>query len=209
MDTVLIGLLLILVGAAFCFAGYRLFRLLLPVWGFVVGFLLGASTVSQLLHEGFLATPLGWIVGIIVGLILAILSYIIWSLQIIILGALVGYLLGVNLMSALNVAPGSLTFLAGILGAILVAVLVIALNLPKIIIIVLSAFGGAQLLVGGVLLLLGQIKLPAFNTGAIGAIIGDSVWWWLIWLVLAIVGIITQIRTTAGYAISTTRTTSV
>jgi cyanate permease len=51
----------------------------------IVGFLFGASAVasavSQLLNVGFLTTPVGWIAGILVGLLFAILAHVIWSPQ--------------------------------------------------------------------------------------------------------------------------------
>ena len=43
-----IGLLGILIGLAFVFWGFRLFLILLPIWGFFVGFLFGASVVHVL-----------------------------------------------------------------------------------------------------------------------------------------------------------------
>ena len=41
----LVAILVALVGLAALVVGYRLFRLLLPVWGFVVGFFAGAVVV--------------------------------------------------------------------------------------------------------------------------------------------------------------------
>ena len=46
------GLIGILFGLVLCFAGYRLFIILLPIWGFVFGLVFGAQfTLSTLAHE--------------------------------------------------------------------------------------------------------------------------------------------------------------
>ena len=46
------GLIGILFGLALCFAGYRLFLVLLPIWGFFFGLALGAQTMQALLRRG-------------------------------------------------------------------------------------------------------------------------------------------------------------
>jgi hypothetical protein len=71
---VLIGLLVLLVGAAFCFAGYRFFRILIAIWGFFAGFDLGAAGMTALFGQNFLGTTTGWILGLVVGLVLAVLA---------------------------------------------------------------------------------------------------------------------------------------
>jgi hypothetical protein len=38
-------------GTLVCFAGYRLFLVLLPIWGFFVGFALGAHTIQAIFGE--------------------------------------------------------------------------------------------------------------------------------------------------------------
>jgi len=71
----LIGLLLLVVGAAFCFVGYRFFRILIAIWGFFAGFNLGASGMVALFGQNFLGTVTGWVLGIVVGLVIAVLAY--------------------------------------------------------------------------------------------------------------------------------------
>ena len=55
----LVGLLAISLGALFLFLGYRAFLILLPIGGFVAGFILGAELVATILDQGFLATLTG------------------------------------------------------------------------------------------------------------------------------------------------------
>jgi hypothetical protein len=57
----LIGVLVLLVGATFCFVGYRFFRILIAVWGFFAGFNLCAAAMTALFGQNFLGTTTGWI----------------------------------------------------------------------------------------------------------------------------------------------------
>lgn len=47
------GLIGLLFGLAATFGGYRLFLILLPVWGFFFGSVLGAETVQIRANQGF------------------------------------------------------------------------------------------------------------------------------------------------------------
>ena len=47
----LIGVLVLLVGATFCFVGYRFFRILIAVWGFFAGFNLCAAAMTAHLNS--------------------------------------------------------------------------------------------------------------------------------------------------------------
>src|SRR5438034_3200733 len=94
----LIGLLLLVVGAAFCFVGYRFFRILIAIWGFFAGFNLGASGMVALFGQNFLGTVTGWVLGIVVGLVIAVMAYFLYYVAIVVLGALVGSAIGSGLM---------------------------------------------------------------------------------------------------------------
>ena len=76
LQVLCVSILAILLGLAALFAGYRLFLLLLPIWGFFAGFFIGATAITLLLGDSFLVTVTGWVVGFILGLIFAILSYL-------------------------------------------------------------------------------------------------------------------------------------
>ena len=41
MGETLVGIIILLIGLALCFAGYRLFRVILVIWGMLTGFQLG------------------------------------------------------------------------------------------------------------------------------------------------------------------------
>jgi hypothetical protein len=198
-----IGLLGILIGLAFVFWGFRLFLVLLPVWGFFAGFLFGASIVHVFIGENlpFLATTLGWVVGFVVGVVFALLSYLYYWFAIVFIGASLGYAGGVGLLHWLgNGGDNFMGFLFGLVGAIIVAAIVVVLRLPKYLAIVLTAIGGAAATITGIALILKQITLEELTGGSIGSLaaVNDLPWLWgLGAIVLAGVGIAYQIRSTA------------
>ncbi len=63
LEILFVGLLALLLGAAFCFIGYRFFRILIPIWGFFAGFFFGAQGVVSLFGGGFLSTVTSWVIG--------------------------------------------------------------------------------------------------------------------------------------------------
>src|SRR5258708_13431749 len=157
MQTFLIGLLALVVGAAFCLAGYRFVLFLLAIWGFFAGFSIGASAMVALFGGGFLATTSSVVVGVVVGLVFAVLSYLYYYFAVAVLGASVGYMIGTGFMALLGIQPGVLTVVVGVLGAAVLAGVVLYLNFPKLLLIVLSPLGGPALLLAGLLLILGRI----------------------------------------------------
>jgi Domain of unknown function (DUF4203) len=201
MQTFLIGLLALVIGAAFCLAGYRFILFLLPIWGFFAGFSIGASAMVDLFGGGFLATTSSWLVGIVVGLVFAVLSYLFYYFAVALLGASVGYLIGTGFMALLGIQPGVLSFVVGVLAAAVLAGVVLILNVPKLLLILLSALGGAAIMIAGLLLLLGRIPLEALRYGVVGSVIQASWFWLLVWLVAAGVGLVVQWESTQRYTV--------
>ena len=198
----LIGLLILLVGAAFCFVGYRFFRILIAIWGFFAGFNLGASGMAALFGQNFLGTVTGWVLGLVVGLVIAILAYFLYYVAIVVLGASVGYAIGSGLMGAIGLNnPGFLSVIVGVVLAVILTILVLALNLPKLLIMVFTAIGGAATIVSGFLLLFGQISTAALQYGFAAAAIRASWIWSLVVIVLAVVGFLAQWRTMQEYTL--------
>jgi hypothetical protein len=61
---------------------------------------------------------------------------------------------------------------------------------------VLTAFGGASVVVTGTMLLFGVISIDDFDSAATTQRLDDDWWWYAMFAVLAVAGIITQIRST-------------
>lgn len=199
---VLIGLLVLLLGAAFCFAGYRFFRILIAIWGFFAGFNLGAAAMVALFGGGFLGTVSGWVLGFVVGLVFAALAYFFYYFAIVLLGASVGYSLGSGFMEAIGLNnPGFLSVVAGVIVAVALVILILALNLPKLLIMLFTALGGAGTIIAGILLMFGQIHVAGLQYGIIEAAIKASWIWSIVWFILAVVGFASQWRTTQEYTL--------
>ena len=193
MEEVLFGVLALAVGAVFCFGGFGAFRLLLPIWGFFAGFTLGLGAVANITGDGFFATTLGWVVGLVIGLVFAVFAYLFYAAAIIIFAASVGYWLFSGLL-ALLIDRGFVTTLVGALGAVAFGLLAIYYRLPSVVIYVFTAFFGAILMVGGTMLMINQLELGSFENGIVDAVVTTSTFWSIIWLALGLFGLITQLQ---------------
>jgi len=199
LTNIVVALVLFLVGGTFCFAGYRFFHWLIPIWGFVVGFLTTATIIRDLYGGGFLATAAGWAFGVVIGLLIAVVAFTFYYVAVVILGASLGFMLGIGLASLFGSLPGWLIILVGALTAVDVALIIVFFDLPKALIVVFSALSGASAIVSGVLLLFGQITLESLRNGVVGDLIRGSWVWSAIALAIAVVGIIVQSTASRGY----------
>jgi hypothetical protein len=198
-QTVLVSLLLILMGLALCFAGYRFFVILLPIWGFFAGFQFGATIFTNIFGEGFLSTVISWVIGLLVAIFAAVLAYLFYAVAVVLLAGFVGYQLGIGIMTWIGFKEGFVTFLVGLIFALGIAALAIFLRLPKLLIIIFSAFAGAGAILAGFFLALGRISIESLRFGEVGAILRDNWLWGLLYLAIAAIGFYFQWRTTQTF----------
>ena len=205
MEQVIIGILLALIGLGVCFFGLRYWFIMLPIFGAVTGFFVGARVVQEVFGTGFLSTGVSWIVGIIVALVFALLSWFVWYAGAIIMAGAVGASLFSGILHAIFDNPwGIMLFIVALVGAIIFAAIALFLNLPIYIVIVNSALGGAALAVAGVLVLLGTVTITELSTGAAVALAdevrfqGAGILWYIVWIVLAILGMLFQVQSIAS-----------
>lgn len=197
IEGIVIGLLGIVLGAVFCFAGFRWFLVLLPIFGLFVGFTTGASATSLLLGEGFLASTLAIIVGVVFAVIFALLSWFYWWGAVAVLGGALGYAIALGLLEAIGFnADGFITALIAVAAGVAVAVVALVVNAPKYVAIILTAFAGAAWLTAGIALVLGIIETTGLDAGPLAAIYVEGWFWILIWAVVAAAGIIAQVQMT-------------
>jgi len=200
---ILAGIVVALIGLAVCFLGLRFWFILLPVFGAITGFVLGARIMQDVFGTGFLSTATSWVIGIIVGIAFALLSYFIWYAGAIIMAGAVGASLFTGVLQAIIHDPwGWVHFIVALIGAIVFAVGALMLNLPIYIIIVNSALGGAALAITGVLMTFGTIELEELANGATVAVVNETAqglsWLWVLaWIVLVVAGIFYQLRSVA------------
>src|SRR5258708_36426231 len=174
-ERLLIGPAVLIIGVLLCFAGYRLFRVLITIWGFCIGFCIGAQIIASVFGQGFLATPLAWVVGCVSGLVLAASACALYAPAFTPLGAGLGYLAGVGLMTASGItSQGSLVVIVGLVFAVSFAIITLALNLAKIVIIVDTALGGAGATILGVMLLSGGLQGDFLHIDTVRAVLDAS-----------------------------------
>jgi Domain of unknown function (DUF4203) len=194
MQEVIVGVIAILVGAALCFRGYLLMRIIIPIWGAFAGFVLGAGLVATG-DDGFLRTGLAWAVGFGFALVFGLLAYLYYEFSVLLTMASIGFVLGVSLMTALGVDWQWLVVLVGIVVGVVLATLAIVGELPMLLLTVLSSMAGASLILGGIALLTSAVELEQLGeNGTITETINRGPWWFILFGGLTVVGIVLQVR---------------
>ncbi len=122
-----------------------------------------------------------------------------FNLAVILLGASFGYAVGSGLAYYLGFETGFVPVLAGLIVAAAIGFLAFRLNLPKYVIIALTALTGSGALIIGVLLLIGYISLNSLEKGGMEPIVSLSSGWVFIWLALAACGAAVQLHRAKYY----------
>jgi len=191
------AILAVVIGLAFCFGGWRFFLLLLPIWGFVVGFGLGTEAMRALFGDGTFATVTSWIVGFVIAVLFAILSYLYYYAAIAILAGAVGYAIGAAAWGIIGNEQGVIAFVIGLVVGVVFAIGVLALNVPRYLVIVLTGLGGAATVIAGWFLLIGKVPADNVTWWQVGKLISDSWFYLIVWGLIAAAGIVAQMRAPA------------
>ena len=187
------AVILVIGGAVACFAGYRFFRIVLGLYGFVLGALL-ATTIAG---AGSTSSLVLWAVG--GGLVGALVLNLAYFFGVVLVGAGVGALAVTLLWPRTSGDPHVLlVVVCAVAGALA------AMWLQRYVVVTGTAFGGAWTLLVGGLALLG-------DTAAQAATAASDVWvvypldpapgrrWVPIaWLVLGVAGMFVQLRRPAA-----------
>jgi hypothetical protein len=183
------GVLLVVVGLVACFAGYRLFRAVLTIYGFLLGALFASTLVSP---GNIVAMLVALVVG---GLVGAVALYVGYVAGVGLVGAGLGATIGYTAWQQWRGGdPGILVVLFfGAVGAGLAVVL------QRTIVVVATAFLGSQTAVAGALALLSgrPPRRPGVEDVWVGHLgIPPFGWRWtfVAWVVLGIAGTIVQLR---------------
>ena len=139
------GLIGILFGLAVCFAGYRLFLVLLPIWGFIFGLAIRRPDHAGVVRRRLpCATVTSWVVGFIVGGVFAVLSYLFYMVAVALIAGSLGYSIGVGLLLAIGMQMNFIVWLVGIVVAVVLVVVTFRFNLAKWVIIIATGILGAE-----------------------------------------------------------------
>ena len=186
------AVILLVGGLISCFAGYRVFRIVLGIYGFILGALLASGMAGPENTFWMIVAALG---GGLVGALILIAAYFV---GVALLGAGIGALTASLIWASLGREPGAIVVIIfAIIGALG------ALALQRYVIIGATTFGGAWTIVVGALALTG-------SRAGVEAAARDNVWlaypmnpapgnYWvlLVWLALGIIGVIVQLSVTA------------
>ncbi len=197
------GMIALFFGTMLVFGGYRFFLFLLPVLGFFFGFGLGAQTVQALFGDGFLSTITSWAVGFGFALVFALLSYAFYFVAVGLIGAALGYALGVGIMEAIGLNFGFIVWLVGIIAAMAVGAGTLFFNVQKYVVIAATAVLGAGVIVGTFLFLFSGQQAAQLTQNPVRTALQTSPLWTIIFLVLAILGIVAQFQSTKTYEVDT------
>lgn len=194
MDTVVVGIIAVLIGALLCFRGYVTMRVIISLFGAFVGFLLGAGLVAGATDSTFGQLALSWIVGIVGAIVFGVLAYLSYQVAVVIGMAAIGFTIGTSVMAATGIGSEVATVVVGVVVGVLLAVVAVTTDLPAVILVVLTALAGASVTVTGVMLILGSIGLNRLTADGVAAEMGRGWWWYVLYGALALLGIIAQLR---------------
>jgi hypothetical protein len=186
------AIILLVGGLMSCFAGYRVFRVVLGIYGFILGALFASGIVGPENTMWMVAAAIG---GGVIGALILIGAYFV---GVALLGAGIGALAASLIWASLGREPGALVVIVlAVVGALA------ALALQRYVIIGATAFGGAWTIIVGALALTG-------NRVALDATARNNVWlaypmnpapgnYWILlaWIALGVIGVIVQLAITA------------
>jgi hypothetical protein len=180
-------------GVISCFFGYRLFRTVLAIFGFVLGGML-ASSVFGVSNTTMMLVA--WVLGGLAGAFILIFAYF---LGVALAGAAIGAAVANVMFSIGNRDPRALiVILFSITGAIA------AMYLQRYFIIVFTAFGGAWTMIVGAMALVGdRTALKAATSGDVWVAYPlnpapGQRWVPIVWIVLSLIGAAVQVGITGG-----------
>ena len=185
------AIILLVGGLLACFAGYRLFRVVLAIYGFILGALLASSFMGT---EQTMAMVLSWIAGGIVGALILLVAYF---AGVALLGAGIGAAAAHLVFAAFKTEPGVVVLiLFSVAGAL------VALALQRYVIIIATGFGGAQTALVGAAALLGDPGAAQAAARAVYRVypldpMPNTYWDATAAVVLGAVGVIVQLAITA------------
>jgi hypothetical protein len=162
-----------------------------------VGFIVGSNlwyAISP--NDGFIATTIAIVIGIVVAVAFAALSYLYYYVAVIIAGGALGYLLGIGVMGIFGLT-GIVAWIVGLIVAVVFAGFFLRTAMPIWLAIWATALGGASAIVTGLGIFLGQVKLEDLNYGILNALwnaTGVGPLWIVIGVILAVAGFFAQTK---------------
>ena len=196
------GLVVIVFGLLLLTGGYRIFLGLLPLIAFMVGLFTGMTLVHEITNEGFLTSLLSVAAGVGLAILFAVLALTFWAVGVVIVLAGAGFAVGYALLPAIGVDLPLVSILIGVVAGLAAGFAAVILRLPRALIIGLTSLWGAGGILAGAFTVLGTIGSDDLSFGGIHAVLAESPLWTLVWLVISVVGMVVQWRTTDDFALT-------
>ena len=195
MGQVWMGAIEIGLGLILCFLGHSAARVVLGLWGAVVGYFAGTFAyvaLYQWLGGGWIAAVPDWVFSVAMALLLAWLSFAFYAVGVLMSLGAAGWALGQVMAQSMHL-PAWLQFALSLLIAAGLVMAGWTLNLPRLLLIILTAVVGAGGIIDGIQLLIGT-RL-AWTQEALWRFDGNTAMAWTGgYLVLLFAGIIVQSR---------------
>lgn len=194
MNEVLLGLVAMSVGGLLCFGGVFTSKVMLSLWGAFAGFLAGAGTVAASTGDGFLQTSMGWLIGLVFAAVMLLVTYSFYELAMVGLLGSAGFLLAAGVMSVFGADWNwTVGLVAGLVGVVL-ALSTFAMDIPRKLLVVVTALAGGMVFVQGLMVMLGVTGFEAFENGSAVAMPSENWGWLVLWLLVALSGVYTQME---------------
>jgi len=185
--------ILVAIGLASCFSGYRIFRIILTVYGFLLGALFASTIVSP-------GDTTALILALLTGGVLGALAM--WGgyfVGVMLVGAGVAAIAGHTLWSRFRGDPSTIVIIvAAVVGAVLAA------SWQRYVVIGGTAFIGAQTAVAGALAWMNRGPRPRGAEPVWIAHLGTPApslhWTFIAWVILGVAGTLVQLRSGAPKA---------
>ena len=171
------------IGVAACFFGYRLFKVILAIWGFMIGAALFADITMRVTGKQLFAT----VAGLIGGIFVAGFAELLYLMGVFLVGATLGFVVTSAASGAMGLAVNPIIMLSA---AVLAGF--VALSFQKAVIIWATAFDGSWLIVSALVLFQGRAK----GWSALSAVAGRG-GLFLAWLALGFAGVVVQYAITS------------
>jgi hypothetical protein len=199
MGYVWIGVIEIGVGLVFCFLGHSAARVVLGLWGAAIGYFGGALlyvALYQWLGGGWIAAVPDWVFSVALALVMAWLSFAFYAIGVLLSMGALGWAIGQVASQGLHL-PTWLTFALSLVLAAGLVMVGWTMNLPRLLLILITAVAGAAGIIDGIQLIMGT-RVPWVDEGFWRLQTNTALIWSGAYLALLLFGILVQSRQASG-----------
>lgn len=196
---IIVATLLLAFGLVTSLLGLKLFKLLLPVLGLVSGFMIGFVGTQGVFGTGALSSAMAVLVALVVGVLLAVLSFVFFDIAVVVLSAVVG----ASALSYLGIAlglrqEGFVVFLLAVAGGILGLLAAQRYPIGVKLVVTLSSLLGVAYILTGFMLVAGTVNLDQLNNQGVVStllrVVDQSFLWFFVWVGGALLAMQIQYR---------------